>query len=917
MPSLKQLTCHVEWGSSNVPFKEYGTAYGDGIVDTYIAVPNHPTTFSINLKSQGYIAPGLAMFVFADGVYQCNRNRDQLECPKNPVTPDETDRKLSEIDFRVRQKEEDASGDIFTGRQWRFEPLSLVEPSPSGTQADVANHFKYLGSIQVVVLRCAARPGQFSTSRDEYELSRPLSPESATAPVLDTEDEDDVKKQPPSASVKLADTLWAVYDGPSDGWQTYDPQSGRRYSNGSHTEKKSGGARERSDSRDIDWGGSQGSRRSTNPSVVVNIHTHGSQESNSGWPNRPLSPETQLNSGCYNIKNGKRVHGSQEWRQEKSPSINGHSWSGDNNDTQWSSVPPDDSWAQTNGDRASTSQSNGQGNNDSWAANDHNTDNGNWGASSPAGDHWATGNEQNNPTNDTVDWGGPSNDQNDRNGQSWNDSSDNHGADTGGGGDSSWGNPQDSNIDADGGTSGNDNQNENNSPGNGDAWGNPGDNKSADNNDNGAWGNDDSNQPPSNNPWDTNNNDTNNNGWDEPKNDNIWGSPTSKKSEKVDRRQTSPIPPIHPQPQVYRPPSSHGDFPNRSGGSKPAIFVTPRVVQEPRNDEPLLYTVPVDVAKEKLATHQVQPGPSALYQKKIVTPDYLDTMEKPYAMFVFKYRKSEVIEQMLGITIERDVEVEKKKLEALPRNVIIDQLLRAQGIIPPPTHNGQKGKQKLRAEFPVPNNYTTIPLVPVKAMKSQGATQPSLPPYVAMPPPATTTWVNNTPSWGGPATAQPTQPAYNQTPTVNKPNKSGYENRPPPIPTGPRPPSSPTAVDWSGTQNQPAPDPFFDHLNNKLQTEADKQSVASKDSWATRTSSDVRRRDAARAAPSNGSLGKESSQGKNKQSNNPSGEMVVGPMQTYQPSNSNFQSSPRGGSKKGGSGNSGQPTVATPEQVDW
>lgn len=33
---------------------------------------------------------------------------------------------------------------------------------------------------------------------------------------------------------------------------------------------------------------------------------------------------------------------------------------------------------------------------------------------------------------------------------------------------------------------------------------------------------------------------------------------------------------------------------------------------------------------------------------------------------------------MLGITIERDIEIEKKKLEALPRSVIIDQLLRAQ-----------------------------------------------------------------------------------------------------------------------------------------------------------------------------------------------------------------------------------------------
>lgn len=67
--------------------------------------------------------------------------------------------------------------------------------------------------------------------------------------------------------------------------------------------------------------------------------------------------------------------------------------------------------------------------------------------------------------------------------------------------------------------------------------------------------------------------------------------------------------------------------------------MTPRLVQQPRNDEPLLYTVPVDVAKEKLTTHQVQPGASAPYTHKISTPDYLDTIEKPYAMFVFKYRQ--------------------------------------------------------------------------------------------------------------------------------------------------------------------------------------------------------------------------------------------------------------------------------------
>lgn len=33
---------------------------------------------------------------------------------------------------------------------------------------------------------------------------------------------------------------------------------------------------------------------------------------------------------------------------------------------------------------------------------------------------------------------------------------------------------------------------------------------------------------------------------------------------------------------------------------------------------------------------------------------------------------------MLDISIDRDIEVEKKKLESLPREIIVDQLLRAQ-----------------------------------------------------------------------------------------------------------------------------------------------------------------------------------------------------------------------------------------------
>lgn len=118
MPTLKQITCNVEWSDSSLVLQEYQTVYADGFVETYIAVPSTPTPFSIRLRSNGYIAPGLAMFVYMDGVYQCNRNRRNLKIPDGTTTRTQT-----EVDFRVRQKEEMMPDGTFNGKQWRFEKL--------------------------------------------------------------------------------------------------------------------------------------------------------------------------------------------------------------------------------------------------------------------------------------------------------------------------------------------------------------------------------------------------------------------------------------------------------------------------------------------------------------------------------------------------------------------------------------------------------------------------------------------------------------------------------------------------------------------------------------------------------------------------------------------------------------------------
>ena len=139
MPSLKQLTCYLKWNDTGVCLNEYHTAYADGYVETYVAVPEIPTSFSIHLTSNGYIAPGLAMFIYMDGVgfhrnvgfmacqavnslqeYQCNRNRGNLMIPDGILS-----RKHTEIDFHVRQKETFLSDGSFWGKQWRFEKLNI------------------------------------------------------------------------------------------------------------------------------------------------------------------------------------------------------------------------------------------------------------------------------------------------------------------------------------------------------------------------------------------------------------------------------------------------------------------------------------------------------------------------------------------------------------------------------------------------------------------------------------------------------------------------------------------------------------------------------------------------------------------------------------------------------------------------
>jgi hypothetical protein len=120
MPLLKDLNCSIELSGDSEPLQELGTVYGDGYVETFLPVPKKQQAFTVHLSGRNFIAPGIAMYVFIDGVYQCNRNRQNMKLRK-PL-----DRR-SLVDFKVRQKEERQKDGSMIAREWTFEKLDHGE----------------------------------------------------------------------------------------------------------------------------------------------------------------------------------------------------------------------------------------------------------------------------------------------------------------------------------------------------------------------------------------------------------------------------------------------------------------------------------------------------------------------------------------------------------------------------------------------------------------------------------------------------------------------------------------------------------------------------------------------------------------------------------------------------------------------
>ncbi|KAF1932341.1 uncharacterized protein M421DRAFT_289725 [Didymella exigua CBS 183.55] len=147
MPLLKDLSCSIELSDDQEVLQELGTVYGDAFVETFVPVPKKQQTFTVHLSGRNFIAPGIAMYVFIDGVYQCNRNRQNMKL-RRPL-----DRR-SLVDFKVRQKEERQKDGSMIAREWTFEKLdhASADDAPDSCSSNI---LESLGCIEVVVLRCA------------------------------------------------------------------------------------------------------------------------------------------------------------------------------------------------------------------------------------------------------------------------------------------------------------------------------------------------------------------------------------------------------------------------------------------------------------------------------------------------------------------------------------------------------------------------------------------------------------------------------------------------------------------------------------------------------------------------------------------------------------------------------------------
>lgn len=316
----------------------------------------------------------------------------------------------------------------------------------------------------------------------------------------------------------------------------------------------------------------------------------------------------------------------------------------------------DSSWGDSNDAGNTSGNAGGDG---GWS--DNNTGNQN----TSGGDGWDNANASNDATNadGNNDTWGQDDEKNDTGGDTNNNES---GSQTGWGETINVTTPQQNDTSWENNDSGNTNQD----------WGN---NDSSNQNDQ-NWGNTDTsnqNQNQGNNSWGLNNDNNTTNQPFRP-----YSPPEHPTTQEPP--QNPPIPGSFPSSQtqpraLYGP---HGPYyllqpPN----STP---VPPSAEEEPR------YDVPQSHINATGSTHQIQPGRGYLYTHRRATPHYLDSVEEPYARFVFKYRSAAQLAAELGVRVdvEPSADAEVQALAGRPKEEIIAMLLRAKaalgGRIPEP-----------------------------------------------------------------------------------------------------------------------------------------------------------------------------------------------------------------------------------------
>ena len=139
----------------------------------------------------------------------------------------------------------------------------------------------------------------------------------------------------------------------------------------------------------------------------------------------------------------------------------------------------------------------------------------------------------------------------------------------------------------------------------------------------------------------------------------------------VSSRSTNPHAYVQPYFQTW-----HGN------GQTPAAKPLPLQPREPYAYGPAPTPhLPADRVGNR--SHGVRAGRGADYSHKVYHPKYLDTVEDPYAVFVFNYRSAEELEHMFRYDVKGDLasiaeEVSRGVLMNLPREKLVEELLKAQ-----------------------------------------------------------------------------------------------------------------------------------------------------------------------------------------------------------------------------------------------